>query len=128
MRTKYILISVIFLCISSSALAIIGPPSAELNGGLFSIGGSFDDYSSNDIYKKTVRGSYAYREHENGELIYEESYAYSFDVEVRDYNVNLYYATFGFGITDQWDVCAKLGVADPKFEYRKFNEGEWSQW
>ena len=95
MSTKLFTITLLLLCLSSSAFAIapIGPPKADIKTGWW-----FDgfDYSKSKTDLK-IKNALLFDVLSNGTL--------------KDFNVDLFLGKLGHGINDNWTIFAGLGVA-----------------
>jgi opacity protein-like surface antigen len=98
MNKKFLTASVFIvttILASSAALAIgpLGPPAAGLNQGQFGVAAEYD-YRNTDL---TIRG--------NG-----------LNDTLDNVKSNTFLAQPAYGLTDNWEIYALLGVADAKFE------------
>jgi hypothetical protein len=94
---------VAILSINAYGIGILGTPTAELDQGQWNVGANYG-YLSTDLdttrISGTVSGSPA-----------------SGSAEIKDYNINRYYATIGYGLTSAWEAYVQLGWADVKSEF-----------
>lgn len=114
METKKLLLGTVLvalsLCISSAfAIDFMGPPTAELQKGQWSVGYNYV-YSSQDLDKTKVKWSYF----EDGEL----DDSGTEQLKVKDLKVQRHYATINYGLSDCWEIYARLGGADAKADVR----------
>jgi hypothetical protein len=100
MRVQIITIGLVLLFVSSASFALIGPPTAELDKGQWSIGGNYT-YTSQDL--DDVKGK-----NSDGDKT-------SHGLE--DFNINRYYGQLGYGLADNWELYGQLGIADIKLAF-----------
>jgi hypothetical protein len=83
---------------SSTAVALppMGPPCATLNQGQFSVGFDYG-YSEMDVEVSGPIGA-------------------NKDAEIEDFESNMYLATLAYGISNEWEVFTRLGMADAEFD------------
>jgi len=97
---------VAIMSVSASGVGFIGTPTAELQQGQWNVGFNYT-YISTDLAKTKMTGS-------------EDP----FNLEINDNNVQRYYGTIGYGLTDSWEAYAQLGIADVKANVREPGETE----
>jgi hypothetical protein len=126
MRVKMFAACVVLTFLASSAFAIIGPSTAGLTQGGWSLGGNYL-YSSQDLDKETIK----WRETETG-YTDEGDVDYgpitdhgSYKLEIRNMNINRYYGKLGYGLMDTWEVYGQIGIADVKAESKEVDDTEW---
>jgi hypothetical protein len=105
MRKTLVVMSMLFLvALSVDVFAIgnIGTPTAELKAGQWSIGG---DYAYSDIDLDTSKWKHT---NSSGDP------ALMMPFEFDDVKTSFYYATLGYGLTDNLEVYGRLGIADIK--------------
>jgi len=110
MEKRIMLVSAVFLaaCLGVSASASIGTPTAGLGQGQWSLGFDYT-YSTQDLDKIKMKGSDESEKYKN-----------------RDFNVNRYYGVLSYGLTEEWEVSAKVGIADVKTQLKGEGDDEWS--
>jgi len=106
MKKIPVVMSMLFLAALSvdvSAIGNIGTPTAELKAGQWSVGG---DYSYSDIGLDTSKMKYTDTSGggSSGKIPFKLS----------DVKTNFYYVTLGYGLTGNWEVYGRLGIADLK--------------
>jgi len=89
--------------VSAHGVGFIGNPTAELNQNQWNVGFNFT-YITMDLDDTTVK--------EDG---------LSEKLKINDNNVQRYYGTIGYGLTDAWDVYVQLGLADVKARFEDPN-------
>jgi hypothetical protein len=102
MKKALVVMSVLFLAVLSVdvfAIGNIGTPTAELNKGQWSVGWDYA-YSDKDLDASKMK----YKDSTSGPG------KTAFDFE--NVRTNFYYATLGYGLTDDWEVYGLLGIAD----------------
>ena len=108
MKQIVIILSLLFLLVLNVnvfALGNLGTPTAELETGQLSVGGDY---------------TYTEMELDVGNMTYFHSIdgwtttAFEFD----KVKTNLYYATFKYGLTDNWELFGRLGASDIEFKSR----------
>jgi len=105
MKKTLVVMSVLFLAAMSVdvfAIGNIGPPTAELKAGQWSVGG---DYAYSDIDLDASKMKHTNSAGDPAMMI-------SFEFE--DVKTNFYYATLGYGLTENLEVYGRLGIADIK--------------
>jgi hypothetical protein len=119
MRTKCVLIGVIFCSMSTSAWAIIGSPTAELEQGQFSIGYDYT-YSDTDLdntdLSQTLRLDGAFVA------------AGTVELEISDFTTQRHYGSIHYGATDQWEAYFQIGIADLKAKTKSAVDDESMDW
>lgn len=90
---------VAIMSVSAFGVGFIGTPTAELDQGQCSVGFNYA-YMSSDLDDTKLKG-------DGGS---------SDKYEINDYNVQRYYGTIGYGLTDSWEAYVQLGIADVKVE------------
>lgn len=125
MRERILIMVLVLLFLSSSSHALIGPPTAELEKGQWSIGGNYT-YSSQDLDKTSVTWKDYWIEYDDlGDVYDEESDSWKYKLEIRNYNTNLYYGRLGYGLLDSWEVYGQIGLVDVKAETKEEGDNEW---
>jgi len=101
---KLVVLGMLLGAVGTGAFAVgfIGTPTAGLDKGQWSIGGEYS-YSSQDIDKATSKGVRG-----GAPLAYE--------LKSEDFNINRYYGVLSYGLTEDLEIIAKLGLADLKAE------------
>ena len=109
MKKTLSLAIVMVVALGSSVLAVgfLGTPTAEIGQGNWSIGYDYS-YSSQDTEK--TRASFSI----------DGGTPDLFEFKLKDLNVQRHYATIGYGLTPDWDVYVKLGIADVKGQGKDF--------
>ncbi len=123
MRVRIIVMGLVLVFVSSSAFALIGPPTAELEQGQWSAGFNYQ-YSSLDFGKVDITEK-DYDEVEGGWVLdVEDSGKYK--VNIDESNTNAYFGRLSYGLIDSLDVYVQLGMADVKYK-SKYADGydEW---
>jgi hypothetical protein len=114
---KLVVVGLLLGILSTGVFAVgfVGTPTAGLKTGQWSIGGEYS-YSSQDLDKSKVKGT----ETPGG--------PYDYKVESKDFNINRYYGVLSYGLTEEWEVSAKLGLTDVKAQGRDADDptDEWS--
>jgi hypothetical protein len=105
------------LCVSNSfALDLMGPPTAEIEKGMFRAG---IDYSFSDMDLELIEGKgITFR---NGELLGSGTAA---SQTITGFEVNTLYANIGYGIFENCEVFLRMGAANGTFGDTFWNEGE----
>jgi hypothetical protein len=116
----------VLVFLSSSAFALIGPPTAELSKGQWSIGGNYQ-YSSQDLDKIKITWSGSYIDYEPDGDVFDEGPIGpgSYKLETRNLNTNVYYGRLSYGLLDTWEVYGQAGIADVKAEAKVVENTEW---
>jgi hypothetical protein len=100
-RTAMVVVVLAFLTSTVFAIGNIGPPTAELKANQWSVGGDYA-YSDFDLdaskWKETTSS--------------QPTFTIPFKFE--DVKTNFYYATLGYGLTDDLEIYGRLGIADIK--------------
>jgi len=85
---------------SALALAPMGTPTAGLNQGQFSAGAEYG-YSEQDLEIDPTFGA---------------------DGTILDLESNMFFATLGYGVMDNWEFYIQLGVANAEFDKVKWSD------
>lgn len=121
MRVRIVAVIFVLVFVSSSAFAIVGPPTSGLEKGQWS-GGFNYFYSSQDLDKTKI--DYDYFEFDSGGAItYSETGTYK--LEIKDFNINRYFGRVSYGILEDLDVYVQFGIADVKARSREVGDTEW---
>jgi hypothetical protein len=96
MRVRLITMGIVLFFLTSSAFALIGPPTASLDKGQWGAGANYR-YTSQDLDQIKGHG-------------YE------------DFNINRYYGQLGYGLADNWELYGQLGMADIKLNIIEIND------
>lgn len=83
------------------AVGFLGSPTAEIGQGKWSIGYDYS-YSSQKTDKVTAKF----------DVIGVETGTFPF--KLKDFNLQRHYGVIGYGVTEDWDIYVKLGIADLK--------------
>ena len=104
MKTPVVMSMLFVAALSVNVFAVgnIGTPTAELKAGQWSVGG---DYAYSDIDLDTSKWKHT---NSAGDP------AIKMPFEFEDVKTNFYYATLGYGLTDNLEVYGRLGIADIK--------------
>lgn len=86
--------------VSAYGVGFIGTPTAELVQGQWNVGFNYT-YITMDLDDSTVK-------YDDGSTA---------DIEINDNNIQRYYGTIGYGVTDVWEAYVQLGFADVKAEF-----------
>ena len=98
------------------ALDLLGPPTAEVEKGMFRGG---IEYSFSEMDMKLIEGKgIVYR---NGELL-DSGNANS--LTIKDFEVNRLYANVGYGLFENGEVFIRMGAANAEFGDSIWEEGE----
>ncbi len=97
MRLKILFVFLVLGVLCSSAWAVIGPSTAGLNKGQWSLGYNYS-YSKHDLDRAKATSN--------------EGDVYQYDVE--DLAIQRHYGTLSYGVADWWELYASVGVADVK--------------
>jgi hypothetical protein len=116
MNRKVIFGSLFLICFccagSAFAVGFLGTPTAELKAGQWSAGFDYT-YSTQDLDKNKMKGS-------------EDGVPYTYKTKNKDFDMNRYYGILSYGVTEDWEVNIKLGIADVKSRYKADEAGaEW---
>jgi hypothetical protein len=106
------------LCLASVqtyALSFMGPPTAELNQGQYSVGYNYS-YSIQDLDK--VRDDLIML---NGGIITSTGESL---LKIEDLTVQRHYLGINCGFTDWWEIYARIGLSDVKGEIQVFGSGQ----
>jgi hypothetical protein len=87
--------------ISAYGVGFIGTPTAELDQGQWNVGFNYT-YISMDLDETTIK----------------DSDGSTSKLEINDNNIQRYYGTVGYGVTDAWDAYIQLGLADVKARFK----------
>lgn len=98
------------------ALDLLGPPTTELEKGMFR-GGLEYAFSNIDLELKEGKAS-VFR---NGELLVSGNAG---SVTINDFEVNTLYATVGYGVFENCEAFVRLGAAKAEFGDSLWEEGE----
>jgi hypothetical protein len=98
------------------ALDMLGPPSAELESGIFSGG---IEYASSKMDLKLIEGTSM--DSRNGELPISGTLP---SQTIDDFEVSTLYATAGYGIVENYEVFLRMGLANSEFGDTLWEEGE----
>lgn len=98
---------------SAFAVGYLGAPTAEIGQGKWSLGYDYS-YSSQDTDKVNARY----------DLIGVDAGPFKFNM--KDFNLHRHYATIGYGLTEDWDIYAKLGFTDLKAQAKDYDIND--QW
>lgn len=108
---------IVGLCGSNAfALDFLGPPVAEIEKNVFSAG---IEYSLSSIDLDLVDGDLIV--YQNGVFLGSGAAP---SVTVKDVEVNTLYATFGYGIVENYEVFLRMGLASAEFGDSLWEEGE----
>jgi hypothetical protein len=94
--------------VNAYGAGFIGTPTAELDQGQWNVGFNYT-YISTDLDNAKFTGIF-------------DGAPESFNMEVSDNNVNRYYGTIGYGLTNSWEAYVQLGWADVKAKFRDADE------
>ena len=108
MNKVVVVLIVATMSVSAFGTGFIGTPTAELQQGQWNVGFNYT-YISTDLAKTKVAGS------EGGTPV-------SSKVEINDNNIQRYYGTIGYGLTDAWEAYVQLGIADVKAQLKPQGE------
>jgi len=98
------------------ALDLMGPPTAELEKDMFSVG---LEYSFGKMDVDLIEGkAVVYR---NGELLGSGT---AQSIKVKNFKVNTLYATFGYGMTENAEAFIRMGAANAEFGDSLWEENE----
>jgi len=111
MRLRIVWLFVVLMILTSNAWAVghLGPPTAGLNKGQWSIGYNYS-YSTQDMDKANITYSNS------------DGYSEIGKVQVEDFKTQRHYATLSYGMEDWWEIYASIGVADVK---ERAKETQW---
>jgi hypothetical protein len=122
MKVRLIATGLVLLFLTSNSFALLGPPTAELGKGQWSLSGNYF-YSSQDIGRIKVDYTEVGTETPGGP--YRETDSYRLDI--KDFNLNRYYAQLGYGLLENWEVFAQLGAVDIEGKYREVGDRLWNK-
>ncbi len=113
MRLKIVFVCMVLGLLSSSALAVgfLGPSTAELNKGQWSIGYNYL-YSDQDLDDSKLK-------YMNSEGITDQG-----ELSLENVKLQRHYGTVSYGLADWWEIYASVGVADVKTEAEETYPGE----
>ena len=94
-----------FLCTQAFALNFMGPPTAELNQGQWSVGYNYS-YSVQDL-DKTKQDWFL----ENDGVVTSTGKG---ELRIEDLTVQRHYVGINCGFTDWWEIYARIGFSDVK--------------
>ena len=118
-RIQLLSLSLIIISLGGShafALDLMGPPSAEIEKGMFR-GGVEYSFSNTDL--DLIEGdAYAFR---NGTFLNSGTIP---SVTIEDFEVNTLYATIGYGILENYEVFLRMGTANAEFGDSLWEDGE----
>ena len=123
MNKMVVVLGLIVAMMSTSAFGVgfLGTPTAELDKGQWNVGANFT-YISTDLAK--TKWSEVQQEFDAaGDLV--DSDTDSGKLSISDNNVQRYYGTIGYGITDVWEAYVQLGIADVKVRVKGEGGDEW---
>lgn len=100
---KLILCLVLMLGASAYATGFIGPPMAEIEAGRWDLGFEYSS-SSEDMDTLSLSGIESDRYDESGQ-------AYSANANLTDLETTQYAGVVSYGLSNDWQVSAKLGMA-----------------
>ena len=105
---------VVALCSANVlAVGILGTPTAELEQNKWDLGFNYM-YSTQDLAKT------------NTEFGFVGNVPSADKMKIRDFNVQRYYLTLGYGVTEWWEVYAQIGVADTKMKTQFQGQPDWN--
>ena len=102
---------IVSLCANVFAFAFVGPPTAELKKGQWSVGFDYS-YSKQGLEKTTLEGTYF-------SIDAGVPQSTSTKLKFKDLKTQRYYGTIGYGIDDWWELNVSLGIADVKETYKQ---------
>ncbi|MCI0498877.1 MAG: hypothetical protein L0Y36_04235 [Planctomycetales bacterium] len=94
-RMRWVVLMVISLSVTAMAIDFMGPPTATLKKGQWRTDFTYH-FSENDIELTNITI---------------EGFNLG-DLDVDEIEIQRYYATFGYGLDDRWEIYAKIGGAD----------------
>lgn len=94
-----------FLCTQAFALNFMGPPTAELNQGQWSVGYNYS-YSRQDL-DKTRQDWFMI----NDGVVTSTGEG---EMRIEDLSIQRHYASINYGFTDWWEIYARLGLSEVK--------------
>jgi len=107
MKLRMITVGLVLLFLSSTSFALIGPPTAELDKGQWSIGYNYS-YSTQDMDKANYHG-------------FDTGGASSYGkFKIEDFKTQRHYATLSYGVTDFWEIYGSIGIADVKEDEKQY--------
>ena len=105
---------IVSLCANVFAFAFVGPPTAELKKGQWSVGFDYS-YSKQGLEKTTLEGTYF-------SIDAGVPQSTSTKLKFKDLKTQRYYGTIGYGIDDWWELNVSLGIADVKDTYKQVGD------
>lgn len=102
-----------FLCTQAFALNFVGPPTAELNQGQWSVGYNYS-YSTQDL-DKTRQNWYMI----NDGVVTSTGKG---QLRIEDLSIQRHYAGINYGFTDWWEIYARLGLSEVKGDIHRLIE------
>lgn len=114
MSKKGVVVCVVLALCSANVLAVgfIGTPTAELKQGQWNAGFNYL-YSTQDLDKTNTKYGWTGDTPDTDRM------------KVKDFNVNRYYGTLGYGIADCWEVYVQVGLADTKAKTQFEGNTDW---
>lgn len=124
MNKMTVVLGLIVAMMSTSAFGVgfIGTPTAELDQGQWNVGFNYT-YMSMDLAKSSYSESGQFYdaagdpqgdpEPDSGKVL------------INDFNIQRYYGTIGYGVTDVWEAYVQLGIADVKAKIKGDGDSEW---
>jgi hypothetical protein len=109
------------LSVNVLAIGNVGPATAELKCGQWSVGGEYW-YGDMSLDRATLKGTYVYTD-EDGVADPVETLAEKMDID--NVKTNFSYVSLGYGISDNWEVFGRIGIADIKADTRSVGDDEW---
>lgn len=121
MGTRVFVAALVVASLGASVFAVgfMGPPTAELKAGQWNFGYSYS-YSRQDLDKVTAKWTDYYL---NTDMEDPDIVSGSYKVTPEDTTTQRNYFVFGYGVNDQWEVYAQLGIADIKSDI-KYEDGD----
>ena len=113
---------VAMMSVSAFGVGFIGTPTAELEKSQWNVGFNYT-YISMDLAK--IKYSESSQEFDPAGNPDGDPETDSYKEEINDNNVQRYYGTIGYGVTDVWEAYVQLGIADVKAQTKE--EGEESE-
>ena len=110
MKHTPLLAIVMVVALGSGVLGVgfLGTPTAEIGQGNWSIGYDYS-YSSQDTEKRTG-------------VFWEDGFGEdTLNMRLEDFKVQRHYAVIAYGLTNEWDVYVKLGIANLKASKKDYD-------